>query len=305
MFLVPATMKLLGDDCWWAPRWMKRIQERLGLGETELPDERKRPAVRDSVEDERALVGAGAPAAPRPRPPHDPTHPAAEGSSRPGATTRIATPWSKAPSVAGTTRIPTGTRGAPADEPQTTRMSMARNAVRNVVNNAAAATQRNYRPTPPPPQPPPAKPPRDPQAPREEREIESWLGELRGAAPAGGKPAPPPLETPPEGRGRPSADATRAMPELGALPSHGPTREPGTGGPPAQAGGPARQPRPQPQPGNEPTTAIPTPRQQGTPPEGRGDPESTEKINTREDEERNRRGGGVSAQDLLRREGRL
>src|SRR6202030_4310972 len=23
MFLVPAIMKLLGDDCWWAPRWMK------------------------------------------------------------------------------------------------------------------------------------------------------------------------------------------------------------------------------------------------------------------------------------------
>ncbi|WP_061483067.1 MMPL family transporter, partial [Mycolicibacterium phlei] len=37
MFLVPAVMKLLGDDCWWAPRWMKRIQEKLGLGETELP----------------------------------------------------------------------------------------------------------------------------------------------------------------------------------------------------------------------------------------------------------------------------
>ena len=47
MFLVPAIMKLLGDDCWWAPRWMKRLQERLGLGETELPDERKRPTVRE------------------------------------------------------------------------------------------------------------------------------------------------------------------------------------------------------------------------------------------------------------------
>ena len=62
------------------------------------------------------------------------------------------------------------------------------------------------------------------------------------------------------------------------------------------------QPRPQPQPGNEPTTAIPTPRQLGTPP---ADPEATEKINTREEEEPKRRGGGVSAQDLLRREGRL
>ena len=50
MFLVPAIMKLLGDDCWWAPRWMKRLQDRLGLGETELPDERKRPSVRESGE---------------------------------------------------------------------------------------------------------------------------------------------------------------------------------------------------------------------------------------------------------------
>jgi RND superfamily putative drug exporter len=79
--------------------------------------------------------------------------------------------------------------------------------------------------------------------------------------------------------------------------------------------------RPRPQPGNEPTTAIPA---LGTPPDGRGrprpqnndattaiptprkqDPEATEKINTREEDEPKRRGGGLSAQDLLRREGRL
>ncbi|WP_061490044.1 MMPL family transporter, partial [Mycolicibacterium phlei] len=88
MFLVPAVMKLLGDDCWWAPRWMKRIQEKLGLGETELPDERKRPAVRETVDEPEALVGAGAPVPPRPRPPHDPTHPGAE---------RVAPPRGAAP----------------------------------------------------------------------------------------------------------------------------------------------------------------------------------------------------------------
>ena len=38
MFLVPSVMKLLGNDCWWAPRWMKRVQERIGLGEM-APDE--------------------------------------------------------------------------------------------------------------------------------------------------------------------------------------------------------------------------------------------------------------------------
>ncbi|MEV0332474.1 MMPL family transporter [Nocardia sp. NPDC050717] len=38
MLLVPAIMKLLGDDCWWAPKWAKRIQEKVGLGEPVLPD---------------------------------------------------------------------------------------------------------------------------------------------------------------------------------------------------------------------------------------------------------------------------
>lgn len=39
MFLVPAVMKLLGDDCWWAPAWMKRIQAKAGLAEPILADE--------------------------------------------------------------------------------------------------------------------------------------------------------------------------------------------------------------------------------------------------------------------------
>jgi trehalose monomycolate/heme transporter len=47
MFLVPAIMKLLGDDCWWAPVWMKRLQHKIGLGETTLPDEPKRSTVRE------------------------------------------------------------------------------------------------------------------------------------------------------------------------------------------------------------------------------------------------------------------
>jgi RND superfamily putative drug exporter len=319
MFLVPAVMKLLGDDCWWAPRWMKRLQERLGLGETELPDERKRPTVR---EPEEALVGAGGPV-PRPRPPHDPTHPAAEGSSRPGATTRIATPpRANTPSGAGTTRIPTARTQS--DEPQTTRLSMAKNAMRNVVNNATARvnhppagdTQGTSRPAPPPS-----------AAPREDREIESWLGELRGTAPVAGQPAPLPSHGPTREPGtggppaRPSADATRAMPDVGGPAARGGSQRqprpqsdnepttaiPALGGPPSQAGRPpdgSGRPRLQ---NADATTAIPT---LGTPPDGRGrkpDTEAaTEKLNTREEEEEpKRRGGGMSAQDLLRREGRL
>ena len=39
MLLVPAVMQMLGTDNWWAPRWMKRVQERIGLGEAEIDDE--------------------------------------------------------------------------------------------------------------------------------------------------------------------------------------------------------------------------------------------------------------------------
>ena len=270
MFLVPAIMKLLGDDCWWAPRWMRRLQTRIGLGEIDLPDERKRPTAR---EPEGALISAGAQA--RPVTPHDPTHPAVEGSSRPGAAARVQPvppPRANAPSVAGTTRIPTA-RSAPPAEPPTTRISMARNAVKNAVNNATAAT---HRAAPPPP-------------PREEREIESWLGELRGTNnPA--NPAPPPPHA------QPSADATRAIPEQRPRPAPERTdrgSEPTTAIPVQQPGGGGKN-----APGDA-TTAIPVQRPQ--------DPDATEKINTKDkdDDRRQRRGGGVSAQDLLRREGRL
>jgi RND superfamily putative drug exporter len=256
MFLVPAVMKLLGDDCWWAPKWMKRLQERLGLGETELPDERKRPAVRE----EDALVAAGAPLPPRPLAPHDPSHPAVEGSSRPGAaTTRIQTAPARTngPSATGTTRMRTQGPTPPAGEPQTTRIPAANSRKpRNAVNNANAAPQRTKRATPPPPV-------------REDREIESWLGELRGNGPA---VAPPP--------------APRHRPQKGAEPTTAiPVQNP-------RGGRPAHQ-------GAEPTTAIPAQREP--------DPEATEKLTAQQAEEEGRRRGavgGVSAADLLRREGR-
>jgi RND superfamily putative drug exporter len=83
-------------------------------------------------------------------------------------------------------------------------------------------------------------------------------------------------------------DATRAMPDQRSRPVRPqPDNEPTTAIP-------AQSPRPQ----SADATAIPTPRKQ--------DPEpATEKLDTREEEERKRRGGGVSAQDLLRREGRI
>ncbi|MCX4096329.1 MMPL family transporter [Nocardia sp. alder85J] len=74
MLLVPAIMKLLGDDCWWAPRWMKRIQQRIGLGEPMLHDDRphstdvldlvKATPITDPVTMQMPMLADGTPAKP-------------------------------------------------------------------------------------------------------------------------------------------------------------------------------------------------------------------------------------------------
>ncbi|GAB2541076.1 hypothetical protein GCM10027167_52570 [Nocardia heshunensis] len=76
MLLVPATMKLLGDDCWWAPAWLKKLQHRIGLAEPILDDERpgdgdmtdlvETTPVTDPVTEQIALLPDGRPAT-RPR----------------------------------------------------------------------------------------------------------------------------------------------------------------------------------------------------------------------------------------------
>ena len=200
MFLVPAVMKLLGDDCWWAPKWMKRLQHKIGLGETTLPDERKRPSA-----PEPQPVAAVAARSPRPRPP--------------------------ATAEAVTTPV-----GSVAAEAPTTRFAAARA--------------------------------------DSDRDITSWLGELRGKA----FPRPPAPDAPAEPTRVIAApdDATTAIPT--AIPTVVPTAPVA----PADAA-------------SDETRAIPVSR----PPAG--DPDvATEKLNSR-----GKQGGGVSAQELLRREGRL
>jgi len=270
MFLVPAVMKLLGDDCWWAPTWMKRVQQKLGLGETELPDERKRPVSTRDAEEPRALVGAGAPVAPRP--PHDPTHPAPgrvppariePGRADPRPAGRGPIPAPQAPSP------PPSPPPPPANEPATTKFSVAKDALRNVVSGMAGGRTSAPESSGDAPATTAFGVQKAPK-PDNGREIESWLGELRGgpSAPAGG-PRPPAAPAAP-------AEPTTAIPTQAA---------------PAQP--PAAQP--QGETGNEPTTAF----------RAQSAPGSTEKIDTREGDQGKRRGGGVSAADLLRREGRL
>jgi RND superfamily putative drug exporter len=309
MFLVPAIMKLLGDDCWWAPRWMKRLQNKMGLGEIHLPDERKRPVVSDPQDN---LVAAGAPTGAARRPSPDPTHPVGEVKAQP----RVIQPGDRTPqppkheppSAAGTNRFtdpaaethrlagpaaggnPLAGPTAGGDAP-TTRFSIAKdaanvakNAVKNAMNQASSATQR-IRSAPVEPAP--------------EREIESWLGELRG------NPAPPAATQPP------AAPTAPAPPTAPLPPSAAPTRaiDPGSGETtsipaPSTAGEPVKDAAQDVPPAisAEETRAIPVARPD------RGDTDAaTEQLNARgnKEGEKQRRGGGVSAQDLLRREGRL
>jgi RND superfamily putative drug exporter len=253
MFLVPAVMKLLGDDCWWAPMWMKRLQNRLGLGEIHLPDERKLPSPRPRSS---APATTRPPVTSTPRAPHDPTHPSAEGAPRPSRPAAppprpdLRPPAPDAPSAAGTTRMRAPGRPEPKEAP-TTRFSAQPN----------PSTGRQPAPPQGPPQP----------ARGEDREIESWLSDLRGGKtgdPRGAGPTPPP---------QPSADETRAL----QIP-----RDQSSGQPPAE---PA-----------DATTAIPTP-----PRDEKDSDTATEKLNARGENPPRRRGGGLSAADLLRREGRM
>jgi uncharacterized membrane protein YdfJ with MMPL/SSD domain len=244
MFLVPSVMKLLGDDCWWAPRWARRLQNRLGLGEIDLPDERKRPNVngRSMRPPVAAASLVGAPA----RLPHDPTHPGAplEPSRPRPAGQPDAMPAKELPSGASTTRIQS--RPSQPTEAKTSRLSVPGTPVNAAPGNRAA---------------PGLERPADPRGPGQ-------------SAPPTRPPSPPPPAP------APSAGETNSMPVA--------TNRDNNSDP------------------ADPTAALPVMQ-----PDADDSDAATEKMNTRgqgdngDNSRPRRRGGGLSAQDLLRREGRL
>ncbi|OBJ05795.1 hypothetical protein A5660_15180 [Mycobacterium alsense] len=248
MFLVPSVMKLLGDDCWWAPRWARRLQNKLGLGEIDLPDERKRPALNGRAA--RPPVAAASLVAATPRAPHDPTHPGALEPPRPvrpgpPEPRPAREPAPSAPSGASTARLQAAPR-------QPTEAATARLA-----------------------------------APGRERPADAHGPGKAAPQPAPRAPAPPP----------PSSGQTQAIPV--------PANDSGEGTDPA-----------------DPTAAMPVMRADATDSEaasqqlnarGQGGPGDNGDggdggDNGENPRQRRRAGGGggaVSAQDLLRREGRL
>ncbi|MFD4295250.1 MMPL family transporter [Rhodococcus sp. NPDC058505] len=226
MGLVPAVMKLLGDDCWWAPAWMKRIQERLGLGEPVLDDER----MPDDVPEIEA-VGVPAP------------QPATGARRRTTPLTREAVERVLPPRTAAASRI-AATAEPLVGEPMTEPIPQVRPQPKPGPGPAAPAPgpaapgpapqARDARPAPPQPAPRPTAPaPRPTPTPpptSTDRPIESWLSSLRTptAAPAaGGAPG--------------SAAANGATPAPQARPT---PPAPAPTPPPAPAPRPAAAPRP-------------------------------------------------------------
>jgi len=238
MFLVPAVMKLLGDDCWWAPRWARRLQNRLGLGEIDLPDERKRPTLEGRPG--RPPVAAASLAAATPRPAHDPTHPGALEPARVGRSGPASPPELR----------PARELPAPSGSGADTARIQARQ-----------PTQANTARLTVPERPADARGPR----------AAARSAATRPSAPAA--PAPPPAPTPSSGQ-------TRAMPVQ-------------TDGCGDSKGDQA-----------DPTAALPVMRSDANDSDA-----ATERLDARgqkdNGERRRRGGGGLSAQDLLRREGRL
>ncbi len=132
------------------------------------------------------------------------------------------------------------------------------------------SAQPNPSAAPAPGRPPgPGAPPQPPHG--DEREIESWLSDLRGGKARDPRSAAPKAP-------QPSADETRAL--------QIPPRDTPSDPPPTKP--------------EDATTAIPT-----APREGKDSDPDTEKLNAPGEKPRPRRGGGLSAQDLLRREGRI
>ncbi|MFF2111944.1 hypothetical protein CJ179_27600 [Rhodococcus sp. ACS1] len=215
MFLVPATMKLLGDDCWWAPAWMKRIQEKTGLGEPILDNELMPTDVPEltpigAVPPQRKLAAPPAPRKPEPLTEPIPLVTAralAAKMSEDDAKARRAQDEARRSATGRPARPPVEIEEPPA-EPQTT-------ALPQPAAPRPAPTQSRPAPAPrPAPQSRPAPRPRPAAAPApgpatESRPIESWLADLRSTSAAEPRPISSPAEP------RPSA----ASPSL-------PTRSP-------------------------------------------------------------------------------
>ncbi|AOW94219.1 hypothetical protein BFN03_00700 [Rhodococcus sp. WMMA185] len=189
MFLVPATMKLLGDDCWWAPTWMKRIQEKTGLAEPIL-DAEMMPADVPELTPVGARASArgtaGGPYTPgKPEPLTEPiplvTKKAAAGKSSGDDAKSLQSQTEARRSATGRpARPPKDSEDAPAP-PQSTAASKSSAQKPSPQRSAPAQSRAASQPRPAPP-PRPVAPTQGPAT--ASRPIESWLADLRSTSTA-------------------------------------------------------------------------------------------------------------------------
>lgn len=187
MFLVPATMKLLGDDCWWAPQWMKRLQEKMGLGEPILDGDRMPADVPEVV-----AIGSAPPPA-RVREPvraRDPlTQPiprtvAPSARPEPARTVQDRAVQARAVDEHPTAVRPTQDRAGQDHAGQDHAVQDRADQDRPVADRPRPARVEPTRPAPARAEQPGGDSPAADAAPRPEtpRPIESWLAELRSPA---------------------------------------------------------------------------------------------------------------------------
>lgn len=155
MLLVPSTMKLLGDDCWWAPQWMKALQRKLGLGETILevePDEMVDANVAAARSMSAGTVIATAPTSAFPRPGR-----AARRGASDAAPSPAVQPSGSVPSPAVQ---PSGPAPSPAVQPSGPRIvpSTEQPPITPRPNPAPGAQASGPNPVPAPPAPAPVAP---------------------------------------------------------------------------------------------------------------------------------------------------
>ncbi|MEU1983674.1 MMPL family transporter [Nocardia sp. NPDC019395] len=250
MLLVPATMKLLGDDCWWAPAWMKRIQQKIGLGEPILDDER--PGSGDLVDLVKTTpvtdpVTMQMPAVPSDKQRKTPVlERSREEIEAAAPTTHMKAvskgqrkgPDKQAPAGSGPT-APKQPMPTPPDptRPRATPQSAEGETGRNLPDDGSAATRRHTRPAPEDHRAP-VRGPEQPGGPRP-----AAGGPARGPhAPSAGQ-GPGSTGRPPESGRGPVPDNSRRSDSLSAQP--GPSgREPGPGRPPGANGNQAGPDRP-------------------------------------------------------------
>ncbi|MEV0945273.1 MMPL family transporter [Rhodococcus sp. NPDC049939] len=184
MFLVPATMKLLGDDCWWAPAWMKRIQAKIGLAEPILdsalmPSDVPELMPAGAGSSARGKAGTFTPGKPEPLTQPMPlvTNQAPPGKPSEDETkARHAQTEARRSATGRPARPPEHSDDDPPPEPGT--MASSESASRRPSPTPSSTSSQSL----PAPPPRPAAPTQGPTT--ESRPIESWLADLRSTSTA-------------------------------------------------------------------------------------------------------------------------